>query len=164
MTRIRSFSAVAVCGALLAAACTQKPSPTYDVSFIQLSREQLSVDLDECTRLHKYDPEQADQLGEYEIGDGELEWRQCAYAALRKHSRSVPDMQTRYEDVIAADLEMTRQIQDGTLSRSERRIRTKEMMDQIATAEDIRIETEDQERARQEQLRNLTDNFQQSLR
>jgi hypothetical protein len=124
----------------------------------------LSADLDECTRLHKYDPAQADQFGEYEIGEGELEWRQCAYQALRKHSRSVPDMQTRYEDVIAADLEMTRQIQDGTLTRAERRIRTEEMMDQIATAEDIRIEAEEEEKARLEQLRNLTDNFQQTVR
>jgi len=164
MISSRAVGAALVCGAALLAACEQSRPVTKEVSPIVQSRERLSAALDECTRQHGYDPALSDTLGESELGAGELEWRECAYQALRTHSRSVPDMTDRYEMAISADREMTKQVQEGRLTRSERRWRTEEMMDQIVTAEDVRIETEEGQKAREEQLRGLTDMFQQSLR
>ena len=164
MIRSGMIGAALLGGALLVAACQQSRPVTEEASPIVQSRERLDAALNECTRQHGYDPALADALGETELGDGELEWRECAYEALRVHAQAAPDLSDRYEAAISADKEMTRQIQQGTLTRSERRIRTEDMMDQIMTAEDVRIQTEEEQQVREEQLRTMTDMFQQSLR
>jgi hypothetical protein len=69
-------------------------------------------------------------------------------------------MRGRYEQLIAEDIQMTTAIQQGAMTRSQRRARIEELLAQIKAAEEAQIEAAASEQARQnEQLRNVVDNF-----
>ena len=70
------------------------------------------------------------------LAPGELQWRQCAYDAVRAHARDATALAPRYEQLIAEDIMMTTAIQQGTMTRAERRARIAALAEQIRAAED----------------------------
>jgi hypothetical protein len=116
------------------------------------SRNMLTADVRACSAKHGFDPATAAGVGERELAPQELAWRQCAYDAARRYIDRNPPMRGLMEQLIAEDIQMTTAIQQGTLTRSERRSRVQELLAQLRAAEQqqIRAATAQQERQAEE--------------
>jgi hypothetical protein len=115
------------------------------------ARDAVVAKVRECTRLHGYDPRAVSGVAEHELAPNEIPWRQCAYDALRAYGRSNPPLRGLYDQLIAEDISMTTAIQQGTLTRSQRRSRIEALLAQIDEAESDQIQLAEFERQRQAQ-------------
>ena len=121
------------------------------------ARDQLVADIQQCTQKHGYDPKAAG-LPENALAPTELAWRQCAYDATRKYGEAHPAVSGLYNQLISEDIEMTTAIQQGAMTRSQRRARIEELIGQIKTAEEAQIKAATEEQERQhEQLQNVVE-------
>ena len=150
--------ALATAMILVVSAC-ESPSTATGASSdnVIAARDTLVADLEQCTLKHGYDPNAAG-LPETALAPNELVWRQCAYDAANRYGQAHPAVSDRYKQLISEDLQMTTAIQQGTMTRSQRRTRIEQLIEQIKAAEDAQIKaaTSEQER-QQEQLRNIVD-------
>ena len=106
----------ALAGALLAAGCaTPEAKPARPIPLVMESRANLLLALQRCSDDHGYDPAST-QVAENALAPGELGWRECAYAALRVHALSNPELRQQYERLIEEDQRMTAAISAGTAS------------------------------------------------
>jgi hypothetical protein len=123
-------------------ACTLTPTDVLAASPSLLSslHQQLVADLKECTGRHGYDPNQTVGVAENALAPNERPWRQCAYEAVRAYAEEHPSLGGLYTQLISEDITMTAAIQQGTLTRSERRARIEALLIQIRVAEDSQIE------------------------
>lgn len=99
------------------------------------ARDQLVADLQACTKTHGYDPQKAAGLGEHELGQNEIPWRQCAYDAVRGYAQTNPALAGQYEQLINEDITMTNAVQGGAMTRAQRRERLETLISQIEEAE-----------------------------
>lgn len=130
-------------GMVLLTACTApEDRPVRPIPAVMESRARLTLALDRCIEAHGYSPELTEEVAENAMAPGELEWRECAYQAMRDHARANPEMRERYERLIAEDSQMTAAIQAGSLTRSQRRDRLDDLITEIRAAEDVRARTE----------------------
>jgi len=121
------------------------------------ARDQLIAELKQCTEKHGYDPKAAG-LPENALAPTELAWRQCAYDAARKYAEAHPAVGGLYNQLISEDIEMTTAIQQGSMTRSQRRARIEELIGQIKAAEEAQIKAAASEQERQhEQLQNVVE-------
>ena len=150
--------ALATAMILVVTACeSQSTTAGASSADVIAARDALIADLKQCTLKHGYDPFAAG-LPETALAPNELPWRQCAYDAAHRYGQAHPAVSARYEQLISEDLQMTTAIQQGTLTRSQRRIRVEQLIEQIKAAEDAQIKTAAAEQERQqEQLRNVVD-------
>jgi hypothetical protein len=114
-------------------------SPASASAALVQAKDRLLADLGKCTGAHGYDPKRASGLAENTLAPGELQWRQCAYDAARRYIAQNPQMRGLYEQLIAEDIELTIGLQQGTVTRSERRARAEELLAQIGAAEDAQM-------------------------
>jgi hypothetical protein len=122
--------------AVLAAACaSQEAAVEGSGQQVLEARNMLSADVRACSAQLGFDPATATGLGERELAPQELQWRQCAYDAGRRYIDRNPAMRSLMEQLIAEDSQMTGAIQQGTLTRSERRARVEELLGQLRAAE-----------------------------
>jgi hypothetical protein len=144
----KSFLAAA-CAALfafaLASCASDSPSGSTaaaspDVQRITQARAQLDKDIAACTAQHGYEPFKTTGMPENALVPGELEWRQCAYAAARNYARANPNMRLSYELLIHDDRTMTEQIQAGTLTRSQRSAAIEARLADIRTQEAAQLQ------------------------
>jgi hypothetical protein len=153
LTVLAVAAAVSACGGQSNQSASSAGSPIE-------GRDRLVADLRQCTQVHGYDPQDTVGIAETALAPNELPWRQCAYDAVRAYEGSHPAMRGRYEQLIAEDIQMTTAIQQGAMTRSQRRARIEELLAQIKAAEEAQIEAAASEQARQnDQLRNVVDNF-----
>ncbi len=141
---VRISASFLVC--VLAGACAQ-PRPTYESSW-----QKLLTHFAGCSSVHGYDPRNLQELPENRLGDGELEWRACAYQGVDEimvPASSVPEM---FRELIREDKTMTAKIAKGEMMRSERKARV------MAVLADIHRK-ERQPKAEEQRLRNLRDEF-----
>jgi hypothetical protein len=112
---------------------------------LSLLHEQLVAALKECTGQYGYDPDQAAGVAENALAPNELPWRQCAYDAVRAYAKEHSSLGGLYTQLINEDITMTTAIQQGTLTRSERRARIEALLTEIQAAENFQIEAADQQ-------------------
>ena len=123
------------------------------------ARDRLVTDLHQCTQQYGYDPKLAQGIAESALAPHELQWRQCAYDATRVYEQANPAMKNQYEQLIAEDIEMTTAIQQGTMTRSQRRTRIEALIGQIKSAEEAQAKATATEQDRQmEQVRSVVEN------
>jgi hypothetical protein len=157
LKNLRSLTLATAMIALVTACESQSTATSTSSDTVIAARDTFVADLKQCTLKHGYDPNAAG-LPENALAPNELPWRQCAYDAAHKYGQAHPAVSDRYEQLISEDLQMTSAIQQGTMTRSQRRTRVEQLIEQIKAAEDaqIRAATSDQER-QQQQLRNVVD-------
>jgi hypothetical protein len=156
---IRKFAAAIIVMAAISACADPSSGPAAQDGLIA-ARDRLVADLRQCTQAHGYDPQDTAALPETALAPNELPWRQCAYDAVRAYAQSHPSLRGMYEQLIAEDIAMTTAIQQGTMTRTQRRQRIDALVGQIKAAEEEQIAAAASEQARQnEQLRNVVDNF-----
>jgi hypothetical protein len=118
----------------------------------------LAADVRACSAKHGFDPATATGLGEKELAPQELQWRQCAYDAARRYIDRNPPMRGLMEQLIAEDIQMTSAIQQGALTRSERRSRVQGLLAQLREAQQTQISAAAAAQERQaEQLSNVVE-------
>jgi hypothetical protein len=153
------FTLLVALAVLSACGGTSSQSSSTDGGLIG-ARDQLVADLRQCTQTHRFNPQSATGVAENALAPNELPWRQCAYDSVRAYGQSHPTLRGMYDQLIAEDLAMTTAIEQGTMTRSQRRARIEELVAQIKAAEEQQIESAASEQARQnDQLRNVVDNF-----
>lgn len=154
------LAALIVVMVAISACADQSSGPASGGDGLIAARDRLVADLRQCTQTHGYDPQDTTGVAETALAPNELPWRQCAYDAVRAYSQSHPSLRGLYEQLIAEDIAMTTAIQQGTMTRSQRRERVDALVAQIKAAEEEQIAAAATEQARQnEQLRNVVDNF-----
>ena len=123
------------------------------------ARDKLVADLHQCSQQYGYDPKRAQSVAENALAPQELQWRQCAYDATRNYEQANPALKSQYEQLIAEDIEMTTAIQQGRMTRSQRRARIEELIGRIKSAEEAQAKATATEQDRQmEQVRNVVEN------
>ena len=143
---MRSMKQVVLGGAAgFVMACTLTPTDVLAASPSLLSslHQQLVAGLTACTGRHGYDPNQTVGVAENALAPNELPWRQCAYEVVRAYAEEHPSLGGLYTQLINEDITMTAAIQQGTLTRSERRARIETLLTQIRAAENSQIEAAD---------------------
>ena len=141
------------------AGCSSKSSSTSSTAAAPIAaRDTLIADIQQCSQRYGYDPAHVQGVAENALAPQELPWRQCAYDAVRAYEQANPALSGRYEQLIAEDIQMTTAIQQGTLTRSERRTRIEALLAQIRSAEEEQANAAAVDQARQmEQIRNVVD-------
>lgn len=129
-----AIAVLAGCSNTETASTTATPSPVI------AAREQLRVNLYQCTVANGYDPEKVTGVAENALAPHELQWRQCAYDAVRKYTQANPPMAMAYNNLVAEDISMTTAIQQGTMTRTQRRTRIEALLGQIHDAENQQIQ------------------------
>lgn len=84
-----------------------------------------------CSSQYGYDPENSAHIAENSLGNGELKWRDCAYAGLEKimiPKSSTPDL---FRQLIAEDKSLTAKLGKGEITRSHRKSRISEILQEI---------------------------------
>jgi hypothetical protein len=134
-----SMAVVVVCSSTPTDALAASPS------LVSLLQKQLLAALQDCTERYGYDPDQTAGVGEKALAPNELPWRQCAYDAVRTYAEAHPSLNELYMQLINEDIAMTKAIQDGTLTRSQRRARIEEFLAEIRAAEDAQNQVADRQ-------------------
>ena len=155
----RLFAALIVaCAAAGMASCTGQSSSSKSQSPHGAARDELAADLGQCTQTFGYDPRNTTGVAENQLAPHELEWRQCAYDAVRKYAGSNPALTGRYEQLINEDITMTNAIQGGSMTRSQRRQRIQALLEQIKGAEESQAQAEAMDQAQEtERVRRAVD-------
>ena len=149
-----------VVAAMIAGCSSQKAAAPSAASGTMAARDQLNAELRQCTGRYGYDPEHVTGVAENALAPQELQWRQCAYDAVRAYERSNPALTSRYEQLISEDIQMTTAIQQGTMTRSQRRARVQDLVAQIKSAEEAQATATAAENDRQaQQVREVVENF-----
>lgn len=133
----RPFAWVGAIG-IVVAGCADAP-PRTSASPILQARQQLNADLGTCAQRYSYDPAKAANVAENALAPNELQWRQCIYEALGRYAKANPAMASTYQSLIANDMAMTSAIQQGTMTRSQRKARVEQLVAQIKASEDKMI-------------------------
>jgi hypothetical protein len=153
------FPILAVFIAVLIGGCASQGTSTAPAaSGLIAARDKLVADLHQCSQQYGYDPAHAQGVAENALAPQELQWRQCAYDATRVYEQGNPAMKSQYEQLIAEDIQMTTAIQQGTMTRSQRRTRIEALIGQIKSAEEGQAQAAATEQERQmEQVRNVVE-------
>jgi hypothetical protein len=122
--------------------CTSHSSSSNSQSPLAVPREQLIADLGQCTQTFGYDPKTITGVAENQLAPHEIEWRQCAYDAVRTYAHAHPTLTGRYEQLINEDITMTSAIQAGSMTRTQRRQRIQTLVEQIKGAEESEAQAE----------------------
>ena len=143
MRSMRRVVLAGTAGFVMACTSTPRDALAASPSSLSLLHQQLVAALKECTGRYGYDPDQTAGVAENALAPNELPWRQCAYEAVRAYAQEHPSLGGLYTQLINEDITMTTAIQQGTLTRSERRARLEALLTQIRVAEDSQIEAAD---------------------
>jgi hypothetical protein len=121
----------------------------------------LEAKMGECTRIHGYDPAAAAAIPQHALGAGERAWRECVYAGIHVTLMGRSEAPEMYQQLIDTDRQMTDSVEQGALSRQERRQRleeyvrnirfSEEVNESLATAQEHERIRRDLERMRQQQ-------------
>lgn len=132
---MKPFRVASVGIALIACSCASAPEGGSREANIEAARTAFYEELASCTRTYGYDPEKLPALGPHQLAPNELKWRSCAYDAIE--TRLIPSSGNPqlYQDLIATDQVLTSEIEGGTLTRSERQEKIREMLARIEARE-----------------------------
>jgi len=153
------FPILVVFIAALIGGCASKNTTTDSMtSAVMGARDKLVADIRQCSQRSGYDPNNLQGVAENALAPQELQWRQCAYDAARSYEQANPAMRSQYDQLIAEDIAMTTAIQQGTMTRSQRRARIEQLIAQIRSTEEAQARATAAEQARQmEQIRNVVE-------
>jgi hypothetical protein len=121
--------------ALLACSCASAPESESPRASMEAARTAFYRDLASCTKTYGYDPEKLPPLGPHQLGVNERKWRSCAYDAIEVRLIPASRNPELYSDLIASDRVLTNEVEEGIVTRSERRERIREMLATIEARE-----------------------------
>ena len=156
--RLRAGGLALAVAILSACAQTPRDEGSTRPPFADL-RSALDGHLAECTEIHGLDPREQVSTGENELAVGEQEWLECAYRgieAIMVPFTKFPDM---YDQLIADSRSMTALVEQGEMTRTQRRNVLQAAIVEIENAEIVSLirgsamTSEELDRARTAELR-----------
>jgi len=135
-TFLRQFALCLASALIAGCADTQGTRESADADPVLTARTQLIGSLDTCNEAYGYNPSSAAAVAENELAFGELAWRQCAYGALRAYNNPDPEVRRQIEALIVEDIAMTAAVQQGTMTRSQRKARNLTQIEAIKALEE----------------------------
>ncbi len=140
------------CGFAAAGCAGQPASPPPSPSAELLgARTALDTALHQCTTTYGYNPQQATNIPEHALAPNEPAWNQCAYNAVRIYETANPKLAPMYEQLVTSYQQMTGEVAQGTLTRSERQARTRQQLQAIEQAEHAEIAAANLQQTQQNQ-------------
>ncbi|MGE0649275.1 MAG: hypothetical protein AB7P52_15135 [Alphaproteobacteria bacterium] len=137
---VAAIMMLAALAGLSIAGCTQQEEQASGAAGGQASpRAELVAALRNCTKQHGFDPKAATGIPEDQLAPNELPWRQCAYDVLRAYKNPDPEIHRQIEQLILEDTAMTAAIQQGTMTRSARRLRVMDSIERIKGLEEVQM-------------------------
>lgn len=160
-SKLGRFWIVGSLSGILLAGCTNDTASTTALqSPVIAAREELQANIHQCTATYGYNPDKVSGVAEHSLAPNELQWRQCAYDAVRTYTRANPTLMSNYDQLVAEDISMTTAIQQGTMTRSQRRARIEELLTQIRDAENQQIQADAAMQEQQnQQVRNVVEDM-----
>lgn len=98
-------------------------------------RESVAAALRQCTIENGYSPDSSAGLGQTQLGEGELDWRDCAYDALDRVLRPNLSEPEALDALIEDDERLTDAIEAGSGTRAERSAMLSARIESIKTRE-----------------------------
>jgi hypothetical protein len=117
---MRTGAPFVVLASLAAVLCSCESNDHSSPAYLGDTYAAFRTELRQCTARTGYDPERQQSLGSYDLGSGELQWRDCAYVALMNvvvPNTAQPEL---YRALIDKDRELTRGIQEKRITREQR--------------------------------------------
>jgi len=116
-------------------ACATDSSSGKEPAYLDTSYTAFRDGLKECTARTGYMPDEAQSLGPFDLGQGELAWRECAYSALISFIVPNTNLPRLYMALIAKDKELTLGIVEKRITRDQRDAQIADQRDQIIKRE-----------------------------
>lgn len=101
----------------------------------------IEAGMKSCSERIGYDPDAP--IGEMTLAEDERPWRACVYEVIEEKILPTTRIPDRYKALIAEDKAMTDAIQEGLLTRSQRRSRLQQLANEISAAEAAEIAASD---------------------
>ena len=127
------------------ASCAAPPQTEQAPSRFGVMEQALDayyVRRDECIAIHGYDPDNAGDLGPYELAPSERDWADCAYDAVRATLMTETTQPRLYDAAMAEHRTMTDKVASGLMTRAEREARMSEIRDELMEKEIARVSTD----------------------
>jgi hypothetical protein len=86
--------------------------------------QEFSKFMSKCTAKTDYDPNKPEVTDEYTLAKGEREFLDCAYVGIEKNIIPESYIPNQYKDLIKSHREWTDEVEQKSLTRTERRART----------------------------------------
>lgn len=139
-----SVGKIVVVFSFVIAACAQAPLSGHDAApwYLQEAAKKFQMRYEECKKEHNYDPDKASGLRENQLAPMERAWQACVYAAVRKYLIPASASPALYDSAIKTSRQLTDGIENGTVTRSQRQVKMKEIVDQIDAREVANAERE----------------------
>jgi hypothetical protein len=95
----------------------------------------------QCAAEHDYDWQRPGTVDEKALAVGEKAWRQCVYAGIRRDIIPTSNVGDEYERIIERDIEFTKAVEAGEMTRVERWRRNQKARDIVLVNEAIAEQT-----------------------
>jgi hypothetical protein len=125
--------------ASLIGACTNNLEPAKPAAtppYLEMEHAAFRERLGACTARTGYDPARQQSLGQYQLGRGELAWRECAYAALRATIVTASTNPHLYVALIEQDKALTAGIRERRITRAQREAQIAQQRERILRQEE----------------------------
>jgi hypothetical protein len=86
--------------------------------------QEFSKFMSKCTAKTDYDPNKPEVTDEYTLANGEREFLDCAYTGIEENIIPESYIPNQYKDLIKSHREWTDEVEQKSLTRTERRTRT----------------------------------------
>jgi len=130
------FAFAMAMSAALAGCGDQTNATAASTAQLNQARDKLVADEKACSVQFGYDPNNTASIPDNALAPQELQWNQCVYNAIRAYERSNLAMAGHYEQLIGEHSQMTTAIQQGTMTRTQRRGRMDQLLAQVEAGED----------------------------
>jgi hypothetical protein len=120
---------------LLGACAQEREGDATAPAYLSHEYAAFRVSMQACTLQTGYDPELQSALGPYELGAGELAWRDCAYSALMNAVAPNSPSSELYLKLIDSDRELTQGVLERRVSREQRDLQIASQRQQIIDRE-----------------------------
>ena len=132
-----SLRSLALAGlAAFLSACGSANATRQSTGYFERQHGELEGALKKCSEQTGYDPAEQGALGQYDLGAGELQWRDCAYEALLMVVVPNTPYPALYMDLVANDKELTRGIEERYVTRDERQAKISGQLREIVDREE----------------------------
>jgi len=100
----------------------------------------INGEVEKCSQIHDYDPNQQSQLGANELGKNERIFLECVYKGINETLMPKAMVPDDYKKLVSSHKQMTNAIEKGEITRQQRQARTTEILGQIKNNETAETE------------------------
>jgi hypothetical protein len=112
---------------------------------MSVAKEEFKTYVDSCKQQYNYDPLKTEELGDYQIASGEMDFLQCTYSGIQTiltPNTAIPQV---YESLLADHKKMTQKVSSKEMTRADRKKTTLALIESIRQKEQVESEKRTEE-------------------